>query len=100
MDRDNTPDAPALPWWRYGHVWLVIAGPAIVVVAGFVTLALALRSPDPLVAQDYYRKGIEINKTLADESAKAFLPAMQGRNHAVSPTPATGPAPAAPTPPR
>ena len=99
MDRDTAPAAPAPPWWRYGHVWLVIAGPAIVVVAGFITLALALRSPDPLVAQDYYRKGIEINKTLADESAKALLPAMQGRNHAASPAPATEPAPV-PTPAR
>ena len=31
------------PWWKYGHVWMVIAGPAIVVVAGFFTLYLALR---------------------------------------------------------
>ncbi len=103
MERDNASAAPALPWWRYGHVWLIIAGPAIVVVAGFVTLALALRSPDPLVAQDYYRQGIEINKTLAEQSAKALLPAMQGRNHAASPAPATEPAPAptpAPTPAR
>jgi hypothetical protein len=21
------------PWWKFGHVWLVISGPAIVVVA-------------------------------------------------------------------
>jgi hypothetical protein len=89
MERDNAPAAPALPWWRYGHVWLIISGPAIVVVAGFVTLALALNSPDPLVAKDYYRQGIEINKTLAEQSAKALLPAMQGRNHAASPAPAT-----------
>jgi hypothetical protein len=91
MDRENPP-APALPWWRYGYVWLVIAGPAIVVVAGFVTLGLALSSPNPLVAQDYYRKGIEINKTLAEQAAKGLLPAMQGRNHAASPPPATAPA--------
>lgn len=102
MERDPAPAVPAvpaLPWWRYGHVWLIIAGPAIVVVAGFITLALALRSPDPLVARDYYRQGIEINKTLAEQPAKALLPAMQGRNHAASPAPALAPAPEpAPTP--
>ena len=38
MERDNASAAPALPWWRYGHVWLIIAGPAIVVVAGFVVV--------------------------------------------------------------
>jgi hypothetical protein len=80
---------PCAPWWRHGHVWLLIAGPATVVVAGFATLWLAVRQPDPLVAQDYYRRGIEINRTLAaqQQEAKAMLPALQGRNHAVSPPP-------------
>lgn len=81
-------DPTAAPWWHYGHVWLVIAGPAIVVVAGIATLVLALRMPDPLVAEDYYRRGIEINKSLAEQEAKALLPALQGRNHAASPAPA------------
>ena len=75
---DNT--APE-PWWKFGHVWLVIAGPAVVVVAGFFTLYLALRFPDPVISQDYYRQGLEINKTLANPSA-SLAPAQQGRNHA------------------
>ncbi len=69
------------PWWKFGYVWLVIAGPALVVVAGFVTLYLALRYPDPVVTEDYYRKGLEINQTLANPSA-SLAPAVQGRNHA------------------
>jgi len=68
-------------------VWLVIAGPAIVVVAGFITLYLAISRPDPLVTEDYYRKGIEINKTLQG-SPNSVAPAVQARNHA-----ATGTAP-------
>jgi uncharacterized protein len=72
-------------WWRYPHVWLLIAGPATVVVAGFVTAYIAVRHADPVVATDYYRRGIEINKTLA-AGDKARLPAMQGRNHAATPT--------------
>lgn len=84
----STPEAK--PWWHYGHVWLVIAGPAIVVVAGFITLAIALRVPDPLVAEDYYRRGLEINKTLAEREGQAMAPALQGRNHAATPSaPAT-----------
>jgi uncharacterized protein len=79
-------------WWRYPLVWLVIAGPAVVVLACLATLWLALLRPDPLVAEDYYRQGIEINRTLAD---RALMPAMSGRNHATTPTedvlpPATG----------
>lgn len=73
------------PWWKFGFVWLVISGPAVVVVAGFVTLWLAVANPETLVAQDYYRKGVEINKTLAAERARALTPANQGRNHAATP---------------
>jgi hypothetical protein len=72
------------PWWKYGHVWMLIAGPAAVIVAGIATAVIAVKSPDPLVAEDYYRKGIEINKTLAAKD-KALLPAVQGRNHAATP---------------
>lgn len=70
------------PWWRFAFVWMVVAGPALVVVASFVTLWLALRTPDPVVESDYYRRGIEINKALAD---KKLMPALAGRNHAATP---------------
>lgn len=72
------------PWWKFGHVWMVIAGPAIVIVAGFATLYLAIRTPDPVVAEDYYRKGIEINKTLEAASPDSLAPAQQARNHAAT----------------
>ncbi|MGD9775118.1 FixH family protein [Diaphorobacter sp.] len=72
------------PWWKHGYVWLVISGPVIVVVAGFVTLWLALSRPDPVVAEDYYQRGLDINKTLNNQDA-AMTPAMKGRNHAATP---------------
>ena len=71
------------PWWQYGHVWLIIAGPVVVVVAALFTAWLAVRTPDPVVEEDYYRRGVEINKVLAQQ--KALLPALQGRNHAATP---------------
>ena len=37
-------------WWRLPIVWMVIGGPALVVVAGFATLALALIYPDPVLS--------------------------------------------------
>ena len=79
--------APASqPWWKYGHVWLIIAGPAIVVVAGFFTLWLAVSQPDPVVAEDYYQRGLDINKTLAEEGRQSSMqPAVKGRNHAATP---------------
>lgn len=83
MNDKHSSQAPE-PWWKFGHVWLVIAGPCVVVVAGIVTAVIAMSSPDPLLTEDYYRKGVEINKTLNKE--KAMLPALQGRNHAATPT--------------
>lgn len=88
----STPGSPP-PWWKFGYVWLVLAGPALVVVASFVTLYLALSRPDPLVSQDYYQQGININQTLGDAATAASLaPAVQARNHAqtgvLAPSPA------------
>ena len=81
--KQDTTDTKA--WWQYAHVWLIIAGPAAVIVAGFITLAIAIRVPDPVVADDYYRRGLDINKTLAAEKDMQLAPAMQARNHVVTP---------------
>jgi hypothetical protein len=79
------------PWWRYGHVWLVIAGPALVVVAALVTAWIAVTQQDPVLSQDYYSQGLNINKTLAKQGSLA--PAMQARNHAATPVVPTAPQP-------
>lgn len=71
------------PWWKYGHVWMVIAGPVIVVIASFITVYLAVFGKDPVVDEDYYRKGVEINKTLQDNPA-SLAPAVKARNHAAT----------------
>jgi len=42
----------------------LIAGPATVIVAGFVTLWLAIVSNDGLVADDYYKQGLAMNQRL------------------------------------
>lgn len=53
------------PWYREPWVWFVIGLPLTAVVASFVTLALALRSNDGVVADDYYKRGLAINEQLA-----------------------------------
>jgi hypothetical protein len=76
------PSAPdGLPWWKFGHVWLVVAGPLVVVVASFITLYLAMTRPDPVLDENYYQKGLAINQSLADDP-KSLAPAMKARNHA------------------
>ncbi len=83
-------DQPSRPWWRHGHLWLVLGGPAVVVVASIVTAVIAARGADGLVAEDYYRRGVEINRQLARE--RALMPAAQARNHAATPTAGAAPA--------
>ena len=50
-----------------------MAGPAAVLVAGAVTTWLAVASSDGLVAEDYYKQGLAINKVLAREEAARAL---------------------------
>lgn len=69
MKGKNTPmntsaTAVAAPWYRHRWPWFLMAGPAIVVTASFVTLGLAIKSDDGLVTADYYKKGLAINQTL------------------------------------
>jgi hypothetical protein len=70
-------------WWRYGYVWFLIAGPLMVIVAGVITAYIAVSSPDPVIDQDYYQHGLDINKTLKAQK-DSMAPAIQGRNHAAT----------------
>ena len=47
----STPAPRPLPWWRSGMVWLVLSGPAAVVVAGVVTTVIAVQGADVPIAQ-------------------------------------------------
>ncbi|OGA40973.1 MAG: hypothetical protein A3G28_00480 [Betaproteobacteria bacterium RIFCSPLOWO2_12_FULL_68_19] len=61
------------PWYREPWPWLLMAGPAAALLAGAATLWLAVASADGLVADDYYRQGLAINKVLAREEAARRL---------------------------
>lgn len=76
--------APSTPWYREPWPWILMAGPAIVMVAGFITLAVAIRSNDGLVADDYFRQGKEVNRDLSrdDEARRMGLSAELDSNPA------------------
>lgn len=65
--------ASVQPWYRQPWPWFLISLPAIAVVAGTVTLVIAIRSNDGLVADDYYTQGLAINKTLARGELAAHM---------------------------
>lgn len=61
------------PWYREPWPWILMAGPAIVVVAGIITAWIAYTRGDPVISDDYYRKGLAAAQTLASsERAQAF----------------------------
>lgn len=63
------------PWYREPWPWILAAGPFIVVVAGIYTAWLAVKTNDGLVTDDYYRKGLAVNQTIArsEQAAKIGL---------------------------
>jgi hypothetical protein len=83
--------ATSAPWWKFGFVWMVFGGPAVVVVASLVTVYIAMTSPNELVNEDNFRKGAEMSNSLSEaERAASMAPAVKARNHAqtgVLPTP-------------
>ncbi len=64
-------------------MWLVVSGPLIVVVASFLTFYLAASGTDPIVDENYYQAGLELNKKLATQP-ESLAPAMKARNHAAT----------------
>lgn len=67
----------ALPWWRFGMVWMVVGGPAVVVVASLTTFYIAASHPDPVLTETP-------RTALQERQGIGHAPAMQGRNHAAS----------------
>ena len=58
-------------WYRERWPWLLIAGPFAVVVASLASAWIAMASDDGVVAQDYYKQGLLINRKLAQAAPAA-----------------------------
>ncbi len=52
------------PWYKSSIVWMLISVPGSAVIMGVVMIVLAISSSDGLVADDYYKQGKEINRSL------------------------------------
>lgn len=57
------------PWYRLPIVWMVIGGPAVVVVAALATVVIAVKNVDPV-----------LDTSVASTHREA--PAAKARNHA------------------
>lgn len=88
MNKPSDARLEGQPWWRFGLVWMILGGPAVVVVAGFITLYLAVSHPDPVLH-------VTPRSAQQERQGITHAPAMQGRNHAATgewPTAVTAPA--------
>lgn len=55
------------PWYKQFWPWFLISLPACAVLASMATIKLAVDSADGLVTDDYYKKGLAVNKDLSKE---------------------------------
>lgn len=56
-------------WYKEPYMWLVVSFPLIAVIGGIFTIYLAIESDDGLVVDDYYKRGLEVNKVLDRDHA-------------------------------
>jgi hypothetical protein len=82
--RPELPAVPALPWWRYRFVWLVVGLPAAAVVAAVASGIIAVRGADPVVAEYTAAARQAAEESLTREQATR-VPAELARNHAATP---------------
>lgn len=76
------------PWWKVPHMWMVVGGPLVVVVAALATFVIAVRNPDPVLNKNDYERDLAAAQKLEGQAKADALagmqPAQQARNHAVS----------------
>ena len=61
------------PWHKYPLVWMMLAIPFSAVIMGVVMIWLAIDTDDGLVADDYYKLGLEINRVIKRDKKAAEL---------------------------
>ena len=60
----NMSNTAGLPWYRYPMVWMIVGIPFSAIVMGVIMIWLAVTTDDGLVADDYYKQGMAINRDL------------------------------------
>jgi hypothetical protein len=61
------------PWHQHRMLWLVIGIPLWSVVAGIIFISLALSDANDVVKDNYYKEGLAINQSFAQDAAAKAL---------------------------
>tara|TARA_B100000446_G_scaffold183952_1_gene205022 strand:+ start:5816 stop:6319 length:504 start_codon:yes stop_codon:yes gene_type:complete len=67
------PQGDDKPWYRHPYLWLAMLLPASAVVAGLVTLYIAIVNADSPVVDEWYKEGRGINRSMEQEHLAARL---------------------------
>ena len=68
-----SPIEPSRPGWREPLFWMVWGIPALTIVAGLLTWWIAAQRADSNVAEDWYKRGLTINRSLERETRAQAL---------------------------
>lgn len=66
-------EAELTPWYRQFWPWFLMSLPASAVVAGIITVVIAMSNHDHAVVDDYYKKGLAINRVISQQELAATL---------------------------
>jgi hypothetical protein len=66
-------DPGAGAWYTHRWPWLIMLGPAVVIVGGAFATYLAITRPDAMVVDDYYKQGKAINQDLRRDRVASTL---------------------------
>lgn len=69
VNKETTPR----PWYKEFYVWMILAFPFSAIVVGLTMFRISWVTFDGLVVDDYYKKGLEINRSFErDKSALKY----------------------------
>lgn len=70
-NQSNTMNLSNRPWYKEPMMWLVLGLPAVVVVAGFVTLYIASSRPETLVNAPHTKIGFTVEKVVPEKATES-----------------------------
>ena len=88
MTTHSTDPVPPVAWCSVPHMWMVVGGPLVVVIAAIATAVIAVKYQDPVLNKADYERDLKAAQALdgkaRDTALFNLLPAGQGRNHATT----------------
>lgn len=88
MNSKSADPVPPVAWWSVPHMWMVVGGPVVVVIAAIATAVIAVKYQDPVLNKSDYERDLKAAHALEGKAREAALfnmmPAGQARNHATT----------------